>query len=225
MDGPSNHELGLANGNGNSPPNTTLDKKPVSQVIANRILKAIKPEDTHHKSDEAFVLDSSLRDILSPESVQDLLDEIHERYPKKPPITLEAISGNTKLTSRLKILATLIHLGKTKRLHDFIAFNIWDGDLPLADSDDIFKQWSEPSCEGFVKWQYLFLAPVIDFECMEHKEFPSLIRMPFLDLLNGLDKGAHGQVSKVRIHQDYQRWGERTVRTYVALAEAMVADC
>ncbi|CEI60313.1 unnamed protein product [Fusarium venenatum] len=213
MDEPSNHQPGFTNANGKSPaaqPNDLLHERPVSQIIANRIRRAIKPSPEFYKKPEAFVLESSLREILSPERVQDVLDEIHEHHPEKPTINLDAIFDNAKRTGRLKILATLIYIKKTKRLHNFIAFNVWDDDLPLADSSEILKDWSELSCDGFVLKQHLFLPQVIDFECMKHQLFPSSIRMPFLDPLNGPDKGAHGQVSKVRIHENYQRWGERT---------------
>ncbi|GKU07334.1 unnamed protein product [Fusarium langsethiae] len=212
MGEPSNHHPGLIHTNGNNPDAQTNNKLrggSVSQVIAEMIRSAIKPSPKYRNRPEAFVLECSLREILSPERVQSLLDEIHERRPERPRILLDAIFDKKGQTGLLKILATLVCIQRTKRLHDFIRFSVWDDHLPLTDSSEVLEDWSDLSCEGFVSKQYLFLPQVINFECMEHQEFPSSIRMPFLDPLRGLDKGAHGQVSKVRIHKDYQRWGER----------------
>ncbi|RFN45634.1 serine/threonine protein kinase [Fusarium flagelliforme] len=213
MGEPSNHhQPGLTNRNSESPytqQNNALPKRPVSQIIANEIRRAILPSPDFHKGPEAFVLECSLKEILNPERVQDVLDEIHDHHPDRPTISIDAIFDTSRGTGRLKILATLISLKKTKRLYDFIESNVWDEDLPVTDSSDVFKRWSETTCDGFVAKQYLFLAPVIDFECMEHKLFHSSIRMPFLNPLVDARKGAQGEVYKVRIHRDYQRWGER----------------
>lgn len=213
MDGPNNHQVGLTNRNSNSTLNNTLRKSPISDIIANQIRKAIKPSPDSRKHSEAFVPESSLGEILSQERVQKVLDEVHDQHPEKHDTTVDEIFNTSRDASRLKILATLVYHGQANRLYDFIHSNIWDSDLPVADSNRVFKDWPELSCDGFVARQYLFLAPVIDFECMEHKLFEGPIPMPFLDLLDGPDEGAHGQVSKVRIHQDYQEWGERTVGT------------
>ena len=224
MDEPSNHQVGLTNRNNNSPPNNTSHKTPVSEIIANKIRKAIKPSPSSRKDPEAFVLESSLREILSQERVQQVLDEIHEQHPEKPSITLGEVFSTSRDVGRLKILATLVYDGQANRLSDFVDSNIWDNDLPVTDSNGVFKDWPELFCDAFVARQYLFLAPIIDFECMKHEVFEGPIPMPFLDLLNGPDKGAHGQVSKVRIHQDYQKWGERTVCTLTTIDETAEAD-
>ncbi|KAJ4111441.1 hypothetical protein NW768_011794 [Fusarium equiseti] len=198
-------------GDGTDAQNNALsDTRTISERVKERIYGAIKPSPEFDDTPEAFVPECDLKRILTRDTVQLVLDRIHHRYPDKPRVTLDAIFNDTIGTGRLKILATLIYIERTKTLHEFVTSNVWDHDLPLRKSSEFFNDWKGPWSRVFVEQQHLFLPQVIDFECMEHKKFVDSIRMPFLNPLVDPKEGAHGAVSKVRIHQDYQRWGGRT---------------
>ncbi|KAH7174220.1 kinase-like domain-containing protein [Fusarium flagelliforme] len=190
--------------------NDPSDTRTIRQKVRERICEAIRPTPEFYNKPEAFVLECDLRNILSRETVQLLLDRIHCRYPHKPKVNLNAIFDDTNRTERLKILATLIYIEKTKSLHDFITSNVWDNHLPLSTSSGVFSNWKGAWSKEFVGGQYMFLPQKIDFECMEHKEFHESTRMPFLNPLVDPREGAHGVVTKVRIHHEYQEWGDRT---------------
>jgi hypothetical protein len=146
------------------------------------------------------------------------------KHPEKPHINPQEIIGERGTGERLKIFATLLRMNKAKRLADFINTTVYDHHLPLSNSSEVFRGWSSLTSEYFIKYQYVFLPPTIDFDCMQHKKFHSSTRMPFLDLLDGKERGAHGQVSKVRIHKDYQKWGTRTVRTECDKTRVLATD-
>ncbi|RGP77017.1 kinase domain-containing [Fusarium longipes] len=167
------------------------DTRTIRQTVSDRIHEAIKPTPEFYSRPEAFVLECDLKSILNRETVELVLDSIHRKYPDKPRVNPKAIFDDTRETGRLKILATLIYIERTKTLDEFVTSNIWDGALPLPRSSPVFSNWKGAWSREFVEGQYLFLPQMIDFD---------------LDP----NEGAHGVVTKVRIHQDYQKWGERT---------------
>ncbi|KAF4337520.1 hypothetical protein FBEOM_8618 [Fusarium beomiforme] len=202
-------------GNNSSGRTSHESERPASgrgHPITNRIVKAILPKSQTPKSKVAFVPHDDLLEILSPSVVQDLLDEVYRKDNSKTRISPHQIDGTQSNLGRYRILATLLLVDKIKYLGYFVHLNIWDVNLPLSDTHIIFGKyhWKDHAIEGFLEKQYLFLPHIIDFDCMKHVKLNSDIRMPFLDLLDGQKRGAHGQVSKVRIHEQYQKWGQRT---------------
>ena len=217
MDRPSNSDLrATATIRGDSTDiqaDDTSDTETIRQTIIEKLYEAIKPTPKFYNRPEAFVLECDLRQILDEETVQLVLDRLHDECPEKPRISLAEVLNETKGTGRLKILATLIYIEKTQPLYEFVASDVWDDALPLSSSHVFFSRRKGAWPREFLGGQYLFLPQTIDFECMEHKELHGSIRMPFLNPLDEQKAGAHGAVSKVRIHQDYQSWGRRTVST------------
>ncbi|KAI6750623.1 hypothetical protein HG530_014519 [Fusarium avenaceum] len=178
--------------------------------IANKIVRALLPKHQSLKSPVAFIPQDDLVEILNPSVIQDLLDEAYKKDRSKTRILLHQIEGTKSKSGRYKILATLLLLDKIKYLRYFVHSHVWDDNLPLSETHMIFNNWKELTIDGFLDKQYIFLPHIIDFDCMQHIKLRSDIRMPFLDLLDGKKRGAHGQVSKVRIHKQYQKWGQRT---------------
>ncbi|QYS92816.1 Protein kinase domain-containing protein [Trichoderma simmonsii] len=77
--------------------------------------------------------------------------------------------------------------------------------MPKADPE-LFQNWGSAEIEVFCERQYTFIAPVFDFTTMQHFEWDTLVRMPFLKPLKWGNRGAHGQVAKVKIHPQHQAW-------------------
>ncbi|KAI8680664.1 Protein kinase domain-containing protein [Fusarium sp. Ph1] len=116
------------------------------------------------------------------------------------------ICGKRSEQRRIKILATLILIEKVKHILRFLEHDVWDEDLPLFSDSAVFKGWKLGHVESFCHKQYVVLAPVFDFTTMKHNKFGLSLRMPFLERLVWESRGAHGTISKARIHQDYQFW-------------------
>ncbi|KAJ4005493.1 hypothetical protein NW766_011042 [Fusarium irregulare] len=199
MDRPGTSNLGATDTIGGDGTDAQIkapsDTRPISKIVAQRIRDAIKPGPDFDEKPEAFVLECDLRRILTRETVQLVLDRILYKYPDRS-VSLDAIFNDTRGTGRLRILATLLYIGRTKALHEFVSFNIWDDALPLSKSKAPFVDLEGIWLKGFVEDQYIFLPQVIDFECMKHKKLRDPIRMPFLNPLVDPEEGAHGVVSK-----------------------------
>ncbi|KAF4448954.1 kinase-like protein [Fusarium austroafricanum] len=178
--------------------------------IALAIIKALVPNS--EQSPVAFLPQDKLREILGPSVIQNLLNEAYTKDKSKTLISPAQIVGTESNLGRYKILAALLLIHKIKYISHFVYSNVWDVDLPISGAHRIFEnhKWTDLAIDGFLAKQYLFLPYIIDFDCMQHVKLNSNIRMPFLDLLDGKKRGAHGQVSKVRIHKQYQKWGQRT---------------
>lgn len=113
--------------------------------------------------------------------------------------------GNSK---RVKILIVLVLIEKPGHIVRFIANNVCDKDLPLTSGHEIFVDAKNSYfTDEFCRWQWVVLAPFIDFTATEHRVFNAQARMPFLDGLafSKTRQGAHGRVSKISIHDHHQR--------------------
>ncbi|KAL2689151.1 hypothetical protein Neosp_003203 [[Neocosmospora] mangrovei] len=127
------------------------------------------------------------------------------------------ICGNRSEPRRIKILATLILIEKVKHIQGFLKHDVWDDELPLPFDVDhaVFQDWKEGYVDSFCYRQYVVLAPVFDFTTMKHKKFGLSLPMPFLERLAWELGGAHGKISKVRIHQDHHSWDRDSVRRLI----------
>ncbi|RSL56406.1 hypothetical protein CEP54_008831 [Fusarium duplospermum] len=128
----------------------------------------------------------------------------------------DKICGNGSEPRRIKILATLVLMEEVKYIRDFLDQDVCDDKLPLSLrsmkahfrkwGDGHVKNWKHSHIESFCERQYAVLAPVFNFSTVKHHKFKPKHRMPFLERLESKGRGAHGMISRVRIHPDHQRW-------------------
>ena len=137
------------------------------------------------------------------------MKETFKATKDRPTEPCREICGESRGTSRIQILATLVFISKTKYITSFIKNAIYDDSLPiLRNNDDVFSGWKEHHVENFIEKQYVLLAPVLTFnsDISRHYCLHDKSRMPFLEHLECTSDGAHGKISKVRIHPDHQIW-------------------
>jgi hypothetical protein len=94
----------------------------------------------------------------------------------------------------------------------FLNHCVYDEQLPLDDKAAVFQNWERLHIEIFCERQYMVTAPVFDFIVLQHFKWGKMFRMPFLEPLEWKARGAHGEIARVRIHPDHQRWGKHSVR-------------
>lgn len=153
-----------------------------------------------------------LETILPPARIDKILQENLTVDDSISDITYKILDSGCKPS--LKVFATLILIGQVKRITQFLQLGVHDEMLPLTlkSNADLFQNWGPPDIEVFCDRQYTFIAPIFNFTTMQHFEWDVLVRMPFLEPLNWETGGAHGQVSKVKIHPQHQAWETPLVR-------------
>lgn len=117
------------------------------------------------------------------------------------------ICGKFKAQKRVTIFTILLLLGKLQYIAEFLKYEIFDDQLPLQRSSELFGRQRRPDIDNFLDQQYAVLAPVLDFTTMDHKTFPHGTPMPFLIPFGWTSQGRqgrHGQVCKVKIHDQHQ---------------------
>ncbi|RSL76302.1 hypothetical protein CEP51_010085 [Fusarium floridanum] len=154
-----------------------------------------------------FLPQGDLDSILSEEVVCEIIAEALKTSETEAIEIRRKICGNRSEPRLIKVLATLILIEKVKYIRYFLDYNVYDDQLPLSPnySEAVFQNWKQSYIESFCERQYVVLAPVFDFRTLNHYRFGPKIPMPFLERLDS-QRGAHGTISRVRIHPDHQRW-------------------
>ncbi|RSL50902.1 hypothetical protein CEP53_008632 [Fusarium sp. AF-6] len=188
------------------------------EIVAKRIRLKLLPKDDDPDHPPRFLPLDDLESILSKEVVEEILCKA-----KGLGITgaeaveiRKQICGNRSEPRRMKILATLILIGKVRYIRSFLDQDVWDNQLPLIHdlNEPVFQGWKPNHVESFRERQYRVVAPVFDFTTMNHGEFRLKAPMPFLERLEWKSRGAHGSISKVRIHPEHQCWNADLASEY-----------
>lgn len=167
---------------------------------------------------QRFLLECDLEEILTIDVIKEKLEErcVIDELEKRGFDLEEQILGVQHNSKRIKILAILVLIEEPAYITNFIDHGIWDKELPLDSGRcaEFFTHWKEGHVDHFCQTQHSVLAPILDFTKTEgHYRFDQNTRMPFLDPLIWSEGGANGVVSVVRIHDQHQKWGSRSVRT------------
>ncbi|KAH6953784.1 kinase-like domain-containing protein [Ilyonectria sp. MPI-CAGE-AT-0026] len=194
---------------------TTNEKPPSyssSQTASDLVYKEIRaklvPKLEPLDFSRQFLPLGNLEAILSEKVVDDIIAQTFS-HPKIRGAPQGPIWGKRHAPRRIKILATLILIGKVEYLDYFCQKDIFDKDLPLPKPGDGASQtWEEHLVDLFSERQHVLLAPRFLLGVGEHHKFSHTQRLPFLTRLDWKYGGAHGRVSKVRIHDDHHSRGE-----------------
>lgn len=134
--------------------------------------------------------------------------------------------------SYTKIFAILVLIGRPARIMPFIDEGVCDADLPFArmplgggsiilrrksaQDEELrcFDKWDHLSMKKFEQYQWKFLAPFFERGSGRHIHHQILgpkVILPFTSYSLRSENGAFGQVSKVKIHSDYHKFGKDAV--------------
>lgn len=144
---------------------------------------------------DQFLPHNTLKDILTRSMIQSVLLEEDETKH----IQLSSIVGDEP---RIKLLAILILLKKTKRLGPMIRVGLSDEMLPLSERIFFTSQGHSNFVERFMIQQSLVAVPAWDFtshDIQVGKYTVTFHNMPFLKKTK-LSNGGQGTVWKVEIH-------------------------
>ncbi|UPK91572.1 hypothetical protein LCI18_002507 [Fusarium solani-melongenae] len=179
-----------------------------NSMVGKQIRSKLLPHDNDPDYPPRFLPLGDLESIMCEGVVGEIITDALQVTKTDAIEMKKKICGKRSEPRRIKILATLILIEKVKHIRRFLDHDVWDDDLPLSPnfSDPIFQSWKPGHVESFCNRQYVVLAPIFDFTTMEHNNFVLNSRMPFLERLVWERRGAHGTISKVRIHQDHQFW-------------------
>jgi hypothetical protein len=188
-------------------PITTVQSR---RLIGGMIRQSLIPK---FRSDQSrqFLPKDEMERIMCPERVKTILTEagINDVDVEQD------ICGEGKPQKLIKILTILSLIEEPQYIIEFLKYGVFDDQLPITPAAELFSKWRLPDADNFYNRQYVVLAPVLDFTTMDHKTFAPGIPMPFLNPLAWTSQGRHGQVCKVKIHDQHQKWGARTVRPLI----------
>lgn len=191
----------------------------LTSSIGSMIRRSLLSEHSNEQ-ERQFLPRGEMERILSYERVYTVLAEAGMRQIDVG----NDICGKSKDQKRIKILTILLLLEKLQYIVEFLQHEIFDNQLPLQRNSELFGNWRRPDIDNFLDRQYVVLAPVLDFTTMDHKSFPHGTPMPFLIPLEWTSQGRHGQVCKVKIHDQHQEWGQRSVRLLMRSLFAFTQD-
>ncbi|WAO87251.1 Protein kinase domain-containing protein [Fusarium falciforme] len=180
----------------------------VNSMVGKQIRSKLLPDDKDPEHPPRFLPLGDLESIMCEGAVDEIIADALQLTKTDAIEIKKKICGKRSEPRRIRILATLILIEKVKHIRRFLDHNVWDDNLPLFPdfSEAVFQGWKPGHVESFCHRQYVVLAPIFDFTTMEHNKFGLNHRMPFLERLVWECRGAHGTISKVRIHKDHQFW-------------------
>ncbi|KAF4813508.1 Mitogen-activated protein kinase 12 [Colletotrichum tropicale] len=195
-------------------PGSTNDHQD-DQIADSGVLKEsalTSPGQRSNRESKSFLPHSEIMQILGVTTVADILKTVRNtaEYSHDSISAEKDICGESENRRRIRIFAILMFINKPCYIAGFKKNDIWDDQLPLdaQTHGEIFQGWEPRDVWIFCKWQYKMLAPVFDCTTTQHYQFSLKHPMPFLDELVFRQErsGAHGSVSKIRIHGDHQIW-------------------
>ncbi|KAI1881489.1 hypothetical protein JX265_000315 [Neoarthrinium moseri] len=153
------------------------------------------------------------------------------------PHSYNNIHGQRLSTSRRKLFAILIALGKAQKIKSFIKCAIWDKDLPVQQNKyggqwvchqdgndkgdliylDFMKKWRLPEQRWFDTYQWWMLSPIFDGLNGKVLFYPlhNQIVLPFIqEEENEYDfqNGGFGEVRRVKIHPAHHNLSSSSAR-------------
>ncbi|KIL90353.1 hypothetical protein FAVG1_06083 [Fusarium avenaceum] len=174
------------------------------RLIGDMIRQSLMPQFSGDQSRQ-FLPQDEMERIMSFERIKAILTEAGVN---KIDVGKD-ICGKGKTQKRIKILTILSLMEQPQYIKDFLKHGVFDDQLPIRSAAELFSDWRLPDADNFYNRQYVVLAPVLDFTTMDHKSFSPGTPMPFLIPLEWNSEGRHGQVCKVKIHDQHQNWGHR----------------
>lgn len=187
-------------------------RHPISDTVETQLRSKLLPSNNDHNLPSWFLPLSDLESTMSEEVVNAVVVEALQNDENEATEIRKKMCKMQFEPSRIKILATLILIRKAKYIRHFLDHGICDDKLPLLPDHPVFRDWKASYVDSFYDRQFVVFVPVFDFRTLKHCEFHAKAHMPYLERLKWEAGGAHGTISKIRIHPDHRRWTRPSVR-------------